>query len=168
MVNSEAAFEADKHLQRKDILIFYWGIVLLIRWTITNRFHSQTFHVPLPCLRGNRLCPVLSIVNCMQLSIGANPDGPALAYRTNRKLKALTYDRFVARVRQYLSACILEGSQFASHSFRRGGASHCYAIGLLSESIRLNGNWSSSCYLQYIENDFQSRFNIVSQMQKYV
>ena len=29
-------------------------------------------------------------------------------------------------------------------------------------------NWSSSCYLQYIENDFQSRFKLVSQIQKYV
>ena len=168
MVSSEAAFEADKHLRRKDILIYHWGIALLIRWTKTNQFQSQTFHVPLPRLRGSQLCPVLAIVNCMQLSIGASPDGPALAYRTNRKLKVLTYDRFVARVRQCLSACNLEGSQFASHSFRRGGASHCYAIGLLSESIKLIGNWSSSCYLQYIENDFQSRFNIVSQMQKYV
>ena len=52
--------------------------------------------------------------------------------------------------------------------FVGGGASHCYAIGLSSDSIKLVGNWSSSCYLNYIENDFQTRFNIVSQMQKHV
>ena len=105
---------------------------------------------------------------CMELSIGASPDGPALAYRTNRNLKVLTFDRFVARARQCLSACNLEGSQFAYHSIRRSGASHCYATRLPSESIKLIGNWSSTCYLQYIDNDFQSRVNIVSQMQKYV
>ena len=104
----------------------------------------------------------------MKLSLGASQVGPALTYRTNHRLKSLTYDRFVARVRQCLSACSLPASQFASHSFRRGGASHCYAIGLSSDSIKLVGNWSSSCYLNNIENDFQTRFNIVSQMQKHV
>ena len=168
MVNSESAFEADKHLRRKDIFIYPWGIALLIRWTKTNQFQSKDYLTPLPRLRNNLLCPVQAIVNCMQLSLGASPVGPALTYRTNHRLKPLTYDRFVARVRQCLSACSLPASQFASHSFRRGGASHCYAIGLSSDSIKLVGNWSSSCYLNYIENDLQTRFNIVSQMQKHV
>ena len=135
MVNSESAFEADKHLRRKDIFIYPWGIALLIRWTKTNQFQSKDNLTPLPRLRNNLLCPVQAIVNCMQLSLGASPVGPALTYRTNHRLKPLTYDRFVARVRQCLSACSLPASQFASHSFRRGGASNCYAIGLSSDSI---------------------------------
>ena len=99
------------------------------------------FHQSIPAilvcrLRNNLLCPVQAIVNCMQLSLGASPVGPALTYRTNHRLKPLTYDRFVARVCQCLSACSLPASQFASHSFHRGGASHCYAIGLSSESIK--------------------------------
>lgn len=168
LVTSESTFDSDKHLRRRDIIIFHWGIALLIRWSKTNQFNSKTIKTPLPRLRSNPLCPVQAIVNALQLSIGANPDGPALVYKLNRKIKALSYDRFIARVRQTLSACNLEGTQFASHSFRRGGATHCYAIGLSAESIKLIGDWSSSCYTRYIEKDFESRYKIVSQMQKYV
>lgn len=148
-----------------NILLYHWVLALLIRWTKSNQFQSKTFHIPLPRLRGNPLCPVQAIVNFMQLSIGACPDGSALANRFKHRSKALTYDRFVTRVRQCFTACSLA---FASLSFRRGGASHCYAIGLSSESIKPIGYWSSFCYLQYIENDFQSKFNILSQMHKYV
>ena len=87
-------------------------------------------------------------------------------YYANAKLVALTYDLFLARIRQVLSGSSLDGRQVGSHSWRRGGASHCYAIGLSAESIKLIGDWSSSCFMRYIDNDFQTKFNIVTQMQK--
>ena len=86
-------------------------------------------------------------------------------YNANAKLVALTYVRFLARIRQVLSGS-LDGRQVGSHSWRRGRASHCYAICLSAESIKLIGDWSSSCFMRYIDNDFQTRFNIVTQMQK--
>ena len=111
MVNSESAFEADKHLRRKDIFIYPWGIALLIRWTKSNQVQSKDYLTPLPRLRNNLLCPVQAIVNCMKLSLGASPVGPALTYRTNHRLKPLIYDRFVARVRQcYLPVAYLPHS----------------------------------------------------------
>ena len=54
-------------------------------------------------------------------------------------LKALCYDRSLARIRQVLSFCSLDGAQFGFHSMSRGGASHCYAMGLSAESIKLIG-----------------------------
>jgi hypothetical protein len=36
------------------------------------------------------------------------------------------------------------------HSFRRGGASHAFNIGLPSEFIQAQGDWKSTAYLQYI------------------
>ena len=165
IVTSQSSFDSDKHLRRQDVLIHHWGIALVIRWSKTNQFKSKTIKIPLPRLKGNPLCPVQAIVNSFQLSSGALPEGPALMYFDHAKLVALTYDRFLARIRQVLSGSSLDGRQVGCHSLRRGGATHCYAMGLSAESIKLIGDWSSSCFMRYIDNDFQTRFNIVTQMQ---
>ena len=56
-------------------------------------------------------------------------------YFANAKLVALTYDRFLARIRQVLSGSSLDERQLGSHSWCRGGASHCYAMGLSPKPI---------------------------------
>ena len=76
-------------------------------------------------------------------------------YFDHAKLAALTFDRFLARIRQVLSGSSLDGRQVGCHSLRRDGATQCYAMGLSAESIKLIGDWSSSCFMRYIDNDFR-------------
>ena len=119
IVTSQSSFDPDKHLCRQDVLIHHWGIALIIRWSKTNQFKSKTIKIPLPRSKGNQrqpLCPVQAIVNSFQLSSGALPEGPTLMYYVHAKLAALTYDRFLARIRQVLSGSSLDGSQVGCHS----------------------------------------------------
>jgi hypothetical protein len=56
---------------------------------------------------------------------------------------------------------------YATHSFRRGGASYMFSIGMSLETIRLMGDWRSNCYQRYItvESSILSK-NAVTTMQQ--
>jgi hypothetical protein len=160
--------DKNKHLRRRDLLFFPWGIMLHIRWSKVIQSRSRTFDLPLPRLRDNKLCPVQAIFNCFQLSQGASLDGPAFVYKSNSRLKPLTCEVFISRVRDCLALCDINPLEVASHSFRRGGATFCYSIGLPADAIKLLGDWRSSCYQTYIENDVKARFKIIRSMQNAV
>ena len=84
------------------------------------------------------------------------------------KLKS-TPEKFIKRIRECLRS-VEEGlNEIACHSFRRGSASFfCNAIGVSSESIKLMGDWKSSCYSVYIDNNVKTRLEIVRRMQENV
>ena len=159
-------FDPKKHLRRRDIHFVQWGAMILIRWSKVIQFQSRTFELPLPRLKANSLCPVQAIFNCFQFTQDADLDGPAFLYKINGHLLPLTCDLFITRVRRCLTLSGVNASEIASHSFRRGGATFCYAIGLPAESIKLLGDWRSSCYQSYLDNDTNSRLAIIRRMQQ--
>lgn len=168
LVNSASKFDTSKHLRRRDILFFPWGILVSIRWSKTIQFQSKTFDIPFPRLKDNVLCPVQAVFNYQQQTLGAEMDSAAFTYRLNNKLVVLTSEKFVNRVRECLSLYDIDTKDIASHSFRRGGATFCYSVGLSPDSIKLLGDWKSTCYQDYIDNDVKSRFKIVQHMQKHM
>ena len=168
LLNSASQFDTTKHLRRRDILFFPWGLMLHIRWSKVIQFQSRTFDIPFPRLKNNALCPVQAIFKYQQQTLGADINSPAFMYRVNNKQTVLTSDTFIGRVRHCLSLCNVTPTDIATHSFRRGGASFCYSVGLSPDCIKLLGDWRSTCYQSYIENDVNSRFKIVKHMQKHV
>lgn len=120
ILHSASEFDTSKHLRRRDILFFPWGLLLHIRWSKVIQFQSRTFDIPLPRMKNSVLCPVQVIFNYQQPTMGADMDSPAFTYRANNKLTVLTSDKFICRVRQCLSLCNVNPSDIATHSFRRG------------------------------------------------
>lgn len=159
-------FDSSKHLRRRDVEFLPWGALLHIRWSKVIQFQSRIFDLPLPRLKSNAMCPVQAIFNCFQFTQGADLDGPAFVYKINGHFLPLTCEAFITRVRHCLALSGVNPSEIASHSFRRGGASFCYAIGLPTDSIKLLGDWRSSCYQSYIDNDANTRFQIIRRMQQ--
>lgn len=168
MVNSAANFDQSKHLRRRDILCFPWGCLLHFRWSKVIQFKSRALDVPLPRLKDNVLCPASAVCNYLQRSRGASLDGPAFTFLSVNQVKVLTPDIFIKRIRECLRLVEAEPSTIACHSFRRGGASFCHAIGVSGESIKLMGDWRSSCYNVYIDNNVKTRMEIVRRMQENV
>ena len=158
-------FMPDKHLRRCDVNFHQWGVALLLRWSKVNQFQGRNLTIPFARMKGNSLCPVLAIFNSFQLTANASPDGPAFLFKTNGQLKPMTSDVFLRRVRTCLSQAGICPDNISNHSYRRGGATFCYAIGLSAESIKMLGDWKSNCYQRYIDNDFETRLKLVSQMQ---
>ena len=67
----------------------------------------------------------------------------------------LTNDAITARVRFWLENLLHMSTQrsrlFASHSLRRGGASHMRAKGVSDADIRSMGRWDSNCFQLYTD-----------------
>lgn len=137
--------------------------MLHIRWSKVIKSRWRTLDLPLPRLKDNKLCPVQAIFICLQLFQGASLDGPAFVYKLNGRLKSLTCEVFISRVRDCLALCDINPIEIASHSILRCGATFCYSVGL--QAITLLGYLLSSCYQTYTENDDKARFSIIRSMQ---
>ena len=54
------------------------------------------------------------------------------------------------KLRACLNQCGLAGMDFGSHSFRRGGASLAFQVGIPVELIKILGDWKSDAVLLYL------------------
>ncbi|WAR29162.1 hypothetical protein MAR_002730, partial [Mya arenaria] len=107
------------------------------------------------------LCPVQALFNAAQHVITSDINGPAFVYRHNGQIRPLTSEQFIDRVKECLRLAGIDTSDIASHSFRRGGATFCFKIGLSPDAIKLLGDWRSHCYQNYISNDVTTRYTII-------
>ncbi|CAH1788562.1 unnamed protein product, partial [Owenia fusiformis] len=112
---------------------------------------DHTLHVPLHLNPGYPLCPVHAILWAFQCTSQSPTQGPAFVITTKQSLFApLTYSFFTSRLRSCLNAIGLPGSSYSGHSFRRGGASFALSQNASHELIRIQGNWRSDCYKEYL------------------
>ena len=129
--------------------------------------YNQRFHwVPLLPLAGNALCPVAAVVNVLKLhtKMGHTVDTPMFMWQSNESFSPMTHDMFVRSFKLLVKACGLNWSEYAGHSFRRGGATFCFNLGVNSELIKLLGDWKSDVYLLYEETTIARRLQLPSAM----
>ena len=144
---TKKSFNPTKHLCRNDFVFHHWGVMINIRWSKTIQFKDRTLYIPMPRIPGHPLCPVQAICHAFKFSAGACPGGPAFLRSQNQPL---TPAHFVTRIRSCLDGNGVDVRQVAAHSFRRGGASWAYSVGLPIDTIRLIGDWKSQAYTAYV------------------
>ena len=83
-------------------------------------------------------------------------DPTSLAY------KVFTYSRFLRCLQNILQAPGLPAKDFASHSFRLGGASFAFSAGLPVELIKILGDWHSDAVLLYLTVPLSVRLESVN------
>ena len=95
------------------------------------------------------------------MSFGNDPipqrDGPAFWVARDDVWSPLLYSAFLARFKSALRQVGLDPNLFAAHSFRRGGATRAFAMGLPGELIRVMGDWRSDAYQGYLDFPLQTR-----------
>ena len=71
-------------------------------------------------------------------------------------VKALSYNKFLDHVNSIL---LKSGNKppLTGHSFRRGGATWAFQVGLPGEAIQDIGMWKSEAYLRYIEPSLNTK-----------
>ncbi len=168
LVTGSRSFDPAKHLRRRDVTFHPWGALISIRWSKTLQFKDRALSITLPRLKNHPLCPVQALYNTFEQTSTAPLDGPALMIHSKHGLVPLTVNCFAARIHSCLQLGGLDPSPFGTHSFRRGGATFAYQVGLSAQDIRLLGDWKSDCYLQYIEPSSDVRYRLVATMQKYL
>ena len=161
-------FSRAKSLCRSDISVLPWGLLVEVRHTKTIQHQERSLLIPLPRIHNHPLCPVQAVVLAFEKTKGAPLDGPAFALPRGSGFVPLTPTAFVARVRSLLSGSGVDVSQYAGHSFRRGGATWAYQAGLSTETIRILGDWRSQAYMAYLQPDLDNLRKSIESMVKSV
>ena len=121
---------------------------------------SLSSPTPTPCAHVGHSSP-----SSPQLK-GLPPQGPAFVTWVGDSFSPLTYPTFVSTLRQALTKCGVDPSQYAGHSFRRGGASWALQSGLPGDVIQLMGDWKSDAYKQYLVMPIHSKLQSLKTFSK--
>lgn len=94
----------------------------------------------------------------------APPESFAFSFPVEGRLTTLTHRAFVAQFKAHLPYLGYDPSQYAGHSFRRGGATFAFQCGAPPAQIKEQGDWKSSAYLLYLEFDDTARAQVAGLM----
>ena len=131
------------------------GLDLTIQFSKTSRAPA---HVSLAA-RQDALCPVRAFRHYLdflvRLKLPSGPNEPLFIFRFDSgHTRAMTGQQFIGRVRAYLLHAFptRDPSDYAGHSFRRGGTSALILAGVQPDQIKAHGRWSSQAYQRYFDH----------------
>lgn len=140
-----------RFLKRSDMDLSPDGVSVHITWSKTNQFGARTLIIPLPRIYHHPLCPTQAYALHRALSPSQDPATPAFSFREGHHLLPLKPNEFVKKLRDHLAPLVPDSSEYAGHSFRRGGAVWAFYSGVNIEAIRLLGDWRSDSYKVYLD-----------------
>ena len=143
------------------------GLVVTLLHTKTIQFGRRRLHIPL-IKNDSTLCPVHAYEHAL-LHTGASQDGPAFVFLEKGRVRWLTSAIFVDTFRKVLKTGGLDHSQdFTGHSFRRGGATWAFQVGIPGELIQICGDWVSDAYKQYLEFSIDDKLQLAAHMVRHL
>ena len=128
------------------------------------QFGQRSHWVPLVAMEDHPLCPVSAVrkVLALHASMGSSPDAPMFLWRrgNSRKVSPMTHSVFVGEFKSLVTRVGLDWKAYAGHSFRRGGATYCFNLGVCPDLIKMLGDWKSDAYLLYDETTVARRLEL--------
>jgi hypothetical protein len=142
-----------KFVCRDDVVdLTLTSFQLLIRHSKSNQFGQKVLKLPFVSCKNVILCPVRQLLS--HLGHSPLPGGATLcSYVVGGKIIVLTHSVFVKQLKSCIQRAGRDSSLYSGHSFRRGGASFCYMMGLSDIQIKIRGDWVSSAYERYVYVD---------------
>lgn len=143
-------------LRRSDLQVDSNLIYLTVRHTKTIQFGQRVLKIPFVAQPGSLLCPVSASLNMLEsLPLRCRDSSqPLFSYiDTNGNSTCLDYSSFVSLLKSCLSRAGFSSSDYSGHSFRRGGCTFAFKIGIPAPVIKLRGDWKSNAYERYVTLD---------------
>jgi len=141
-------FDPLKHITVLDVTPVDKGYCVSLKWSKTVQFRERVLEVFLPDLGSHPLNPAFAMRDLLQFHRDSVKKMQPLL--CDNQGQPLSYDVFMQVVRYILVSCGMT-EEVSGHSFRRGGASWAFEIGLPGELIQEIGFWKSAAYLRYLE-----------------
>lgn len=134
-------------LQLEDALLY-----LTVRHTKTIQFGQRILKIPIAAISGSPLCPLVATVNMLDsLPAPAAGSQPLFTYIDTRGVTTcLDYASFVKDLKTCLGKAGFPPGDYSGHSFRRGGCTFAFKVGVPAPVIKLRGDWKSNAYERYI------------------
>ena len=147
-------------LLQRDVVAWKTGILLVVAFSKTK---GTPVHLELSC-RSDKLCPVRAYsAYCAFLgSTRLNPSAPF--FFASASLRRSMADREVnVQLRLRLSAIgVTTVSDYAGHSFRRGGFSALCAAGVPFPLAQAHGRWKSLSYQRYLDTAHSAQLRLLA------
>ena len=148
-----------KFIARSDLAdLTLSSFTVLIRFSKTIQFGQRVLSLPFVSCADFRLCPVRAILSHLGSSV-LSPSRPLFNYVENGVEKLFSNAFFMYRLRTGLHSTGHPASDVSCHSFRRGGASLAYEVGLSATDIKQRGDWRSNAFERYLTVGQSSTYN---------
>lgn len=153
-----------KFISRYDVInLNLHSYNLQIRHSKTIQFGQRVLTLPYVRCDDHRLCPVRALLTHFGHS-KLHGSYPLFDYVVSDTVKQFTHSFFMQKLRKILKQTGNNATDISCHSFRRGGATLAYQVGLSPVDIKLRGDWKSSAYERYLciapENAFNSAHSL--------
>ena len=170
LVTTAGKFNPLQQFIRSDFSFYPWGVLISVRWSKTIQFRERTISIPLPAIPNSILCPVVAIRHAFSMADSCTDSGQAFCWldKSTLRLRSFTYRYFLDKLRRCLGSLGLPAELYATHSFRRGGASFAFQAGVPIEMIKLLGDWKSNAVLMYLTVPVNLRINSANQIAKHI
>jgi hypothetical protein len=83
--------------------------------------------------------------------IPGRPSDPVFFVPQGKHKIPVSYPHWQKWLKYLIEASGRDPSRFATHSFRRGGASFAFQAGVPTEVIKLLGDWKSDAFFRYLQ-----------------
>lgn len=156
-------------VKRDHIYVNEGSLCVKFVWTKTRQSGGDPLVVPLAPIPGSKLCPVSAYVTMIK-SVPASSLSPAFILPSSTGLgpHPVMYHRFQTMLRELISVLGLDPRAYSSHSFRRGGASFAFSVGVPGELIQRHGDWRSDAYKLYLDTTVSQRLTVSHAMSRNV
>ena len=140
----------DSCLLRGDLIVNSCTVFTLhVRKTKTIQCGDRVLVLPFVSCPGSLLCPYKALMDLLIVAPKAD-NLPLFSYKKHGEILWLTHSVFVQKLRNLISRSGLDAKKFSGHSFRRGGATLCFELGLTMTEIKERGDWKSNAVSNYI------------------
>lgn len=167
----KSASSKEKALCIKDVSLNESMLFLHIRHTKTIQFGQRRLDIPINAIPGSILCPVSAMA---QVLSGMQPGSvsvnqPLFNYTaSDGKTRFLNHSVFMSLLKTVLCKCNVNINDYSGHSFRRGGCSYAFSLGISPLLIKLRGDWRSEAYQRYVNIKPEQHMNLAQTLALYV
>ena len=166
LVPSLSKFDPNKHLRCSYVVFLIQGLSFQFGGLRPSSFvsastknHCPTCQDPLfallvPSCWPQNFCPLQKV------------PAPFFCYQSPSGIWALIQTEYLTALRHYIDRLGINSSMYSSHLLSRGGASWILQCGLPSEIIKLQGEWASNAYENYLNHYLSLRKKVAETMGK--
>ena len=161
-------FDLNTQFSMSSFLFYSSGALIKVKWSKTIQLRDRVVFIHLPSIPGSYLCPVRAMLHAMSFPQSSPSDQHAFTYfhPPSHCSTVFTYRSFLFKLDLGLSSLGFTTSDYAGHSFRRGGASHAVLSSVPIEFIKMLGDWKSDSVLLYLTVPLQFRIQSSNMMIK--
>lgn len=148
------SFDPGKQLSRGQIKVSDKHVRVKIDWSKTIQFRERSVSFKMRRIKNSPLCPVKAFKQMLR-RVPANKSAPCFVCADGLPL---SYNMFNYRLKKALKQCGKKYKRFSAHSFRHGGLTWGYKMGVERKMLQAMGDWKSSCFERYLAFSKELRY----------